>query len=336
MEEIVKELLPEEKYRAVFIVGKGGVGKTTIAASLAVKMADEGRNTLIISIDPAHNLGDVLGVKLSDRKKEVIENLYALEVDVEKLINRYLSALSERLKSMYHYLSVLNVEKYFDVIRYSPGIEEYAVLDYISKVLRENEDSGEYDVIIFDTPPTGLTLRVLTLPSLSLEWVKRLVALRIEILKRRAALKNIRGETRFRIGDQEYVLPTSEEEDEILHELRKYGNELDGINSVFQNEKKSTILSVINPEMLPLLETLRAEKTLRKFGMRIKLMFVNKVMKLKEVPEELKPKIVEQGEVIKKIKEELQAPMVLIPYLSKEPRGVEDLRKLLKKMEPPL
>ena len=65
-------------------------------------------------------------------------------------------------------------------------------------------------------------------------------------------------------------------------------------------------------------------------------MFVNKVMKLKEVPEELRPKIEEQEEVIRKIREELPVPMVQIPYLSKEPRGVEDLRELLKKMEPPL
>ncbi len=88
MNEVERALFPEDKYRAIFIVGKGGVGKTTIAASLAVKMADEGKNTLIISIDPAHNLGDVFGMKLSDRKKEVIEKLYALEVDVEKLINK--------------------------------------------------------------------------------------------------------------------------------------------------------------------------------------------------------------------------------------------------------
>ncbi|MEO2152480.1 MAG: ArsA family ATPase, partial [Thermococcus sp.] len=142
----------------LFFIGKGGVGKTTSSAATAVALAERGYRTLIVSLDPAHNLGDVFMVKLSDRPKKIAENLYASELDMEGLIKAYLKHLEESMKHTYRYLTVINLEKYFEVLRYSPGIEEYATLEAVREIL---ERGDEWDVIVFDTPPTGLTLRVL-------------------------------------------------------------------------------------------------------------------------------------------------------------------------------
>ncbi|WP_367883772.1 ArsA family ATPase [Thermococcus peptonophilus] len=114
--------LPKKDYRVVFFIGKGGVGKTTSSAAAAVALADRGGyKTLIVSLDPAHNLGDVLMEKLSDKPKKIAENLYASELDMEKLIKSYLKHLEENLKHMYRYLTVINLEKYFEFSAFHRG-----------------------------------------------------------------------------------------------------------------------------------------------------------------------------------------------------------------------
>jgi len=113
--------------RIVYSVGKGGVGKTTCAAALAVH-ASRTLGALVVSLDPAHNLGDVLATRLSDKPREIAPRLWASEVDMEAAITRYLDDSSQRLKQMYSYLKVINIEGYLDALKPSPGIEEYATL----------------------------------------------------------------------------------------------------------------------------------------------------------------------------------------------------------------
>ena len=150
----MKEYLsPKEGFKVLFFIGKGGVGKTTTSAATSVTLAKKGYKTLIVSTDPAHNLGDVFMIKLNDKPKKIIENLYAMELDMEKLIQSYLKRLEENLKHMYKYLTVINLEKYFEVLSFSPGIEEYATLEAIKEILQEG---NKWDIIIFDTPPTDL------------------------------------------------------------------------------------------------------------------------------------------------------------------------------------
>jgi arsenite-transporting ATPase len=168
--------------KVIFVVGKGGVGKTTCAAAVAFSVS-KGHNTLIVSLDPAHNLGDVFATPLSGKAVKVKENLAGLEVDMEGAIRSYLEQSSRKLKDMYGYLKAINIEGYLDTIRLSPGIEEYATLEAMQRIISEHE--GKSEIIVFDTPPTGLTLRVLALPKVSLIWGERLVKLRKEILSKR-------------------------------------------------------------------------------------------------------------------------------------------------------
>jgi len=318
--------LPKKGYRVVFFIGKGGVGKTTSSAAAAIPLAEKGYKTLIVSLDPAHNLGDVLMEKLSDKPKKIAENLYAAELNMEKLINAYLKRLEESMKHTYRYLTVINLEKYFEVLSFSPGIEEYATLEAIREILTNGD---EWDIIVFDTPPTGLTLRVLALPKISLIWTDKLVEIRRAILDRRAAIANIHGEQEFTVEGEKFKLPTREEEDAVMKELKAYREEVAFVESVLTDPEKTSVVAVMNPEMLPLYETERAYESLRKFKVPFNMIIMNKVLELKAEVPELAAKIKAQERVLDEVSRRFKGiEIVKVPTLPEEPRGLESLRTL--------
>ncbi len=319
-------LLPKEEFRTVFVIGKGGVGKTTTSAALAVALAKKGYRTLIVSLDPAHNLGDVFMVKLTDKPKKLAENLYASELDMEKLIKGYLKHLEKNLKNMYRYLTVINLEKYFEVLSYSPGIEEYATLEAVREIL---VSGNEWDVIVFDTPPTGLTLRVLALPRISLIWADRLIEIRRKILERRRAIAKIQGEQKFVVGGEEITLAKEEEEDAVMKELKAYRSEVEFVERVITDPDRTSVVAVMNPEMLPLYETERAYESLKKFGIPFNLVVVNKVITLEKDIPELRVKLDAQKKVLSGIEKRFRGiDIIRIPMFAEEPRGLEWLEKL--------
>ncbi len=291
-----------------FFVGKGGVGKTSVAASYAAFLSDQGYKTLIVSLDPAHNLGDILNAKLSDKVSRIDANLYAREVDIEKEISHYLDRVAKSLKMTYRYLSVLNMEGYFKVLRYSPGMEEQATLEAIKK----HVFSEDYDFILFDTAPTGHTLRVLSLPSVSLLWIDELMKLRRVILDRRRMIKKVKGEID---GD----LPVREEEDDVMKELKKMREEYELLKNRLKSEDTAYI-AILNAEEVPLLETERLVAFLRNFNMNVERIVVNKYM-----PEKLS----EQSKVMELIKDKFaNYDIKVIPYMDRGPRGVSELREV--------
>jgi len=197
---------------------KGGVGKTTTAAAYALLRGLRGSKTLIVSLDPAHNLGDVLGMELGKSVRQVHENVWALEVDFDEVIAKHLKTLTDRIKDAYAYLRVLNLDRYIDVLRHSPGVEEYAVLEKIQEIIKESK--GEYDVIVFDTPPTGLTIRMMILPFVNRTWIEKLIELRRAILRHREMVVRMSGEEPVaNVGGREERLAIREEEDLIMKEL---------------------------------------------------------------------------------------------------------------------
>ncbi len=243
-----------------FMIGKGGVGKTTCSAALSLKLSEKFR-TLVVSIDPAHNLGDVLGLKLDDRPKEVLGNLWAVEVNIDNVVREYLNEMVSNLKKIYKYIEVINLDRYFDVLKYSPGVEEYAILKALSTYIR-----SDYDAVVFDTPPTGLTLRVLSLPNVTSVWLEKLIELRKAILDRRRTIESISGKN--------YDLPSREEEDGVMKELLKMKEDTDWLK---EKIIESRIFGVVNPDELSYLEMMRAKKTLEELGLKLHALIVNRV-----------------------------------------------------------
>ena len=298
-------------FKTIFLIGKGGVGKTTCSSAITVGLSRKFR-TLVASLDPAHNLGDVLMTKLNNKPKRVAENLYAVEVDLDYYTKKYLKNLEQSLKSLYRYLTVVNLDKYLEILRYSPGVEEYAVLEAIKDIIARKD----FDVIVFDTPPTGLTLRIFALPRTTLMWLEKLIEIRKKILNHRLAIEKVHGKLVFKFGNEEIELPSREEDDAILHELEAYKSEIEQIQQVF-TDKRSAVIGVLNPDELSFLEMKRAKMALDKLGIPLKLLIVNKV----------------DGEVnVSKIEKEFNTEVKVVKVREKEVRGIDALKELFEEL----
>lgn len=306
--------------RAIFVVGKGGVGKTTCAAATAVTLS-QAQDVVVVSLDPAHNLGDVLGASLSGRATRLEERLWGLEIDLERATRDYLEESARRLKESYGYLRSLNLEGYLDTLRLSPGIEEYATLEVMGDVLREH---GDRDIVVFDTPPTGLTLRVLALPRVSLIWAGKLVQLRKRILGGRRTLDKLSGEPRrFVLEGQEFELPSSAEKDSVMQELLSYSEEVQSLRNLQTDPRRSMVMPVMNADRLSLFETRRAFSVLQELSMAIGPVVVNKYSGKKQ-----------EEEAIGDIEAELGKPVKRVELTAEEPIGMERLKAFAGFLDP--
>jgi arsenite-transporting ATPase len=254
--------------KILFFTGKGGVGKSTMSAASAWQLSRTHR-VLVVSLDPAHNLGDVFGVVLKHKKQRFTDSLYLKEINLQKLCREYLQREISVFTNTYRYLQTINLDSYFSVLKYSPGIEEYALLTGIEETVRSERD---FDYIVFDTPPTGLTLRFLALPWITMTWIDRLIQIRRDILEKRHTIYRIRGI----LDDKETILNYDENDDDILKRLKTLKGNYQALSSVLQG-KDCGIVLVYNPDTLSLKESKRLIDGLGELKLPLRLLINNKV-----------------------------------------------------------
>lgn len=252
--------------KILFFTGKGGVGKSTLAAAAACQLSQQHR-VLIVSLDPAHNLGDIFDVTIKG-EKQFSDRLFLKEVDLKKLSQAYLKREVNVLNETYKYLGTLNLDTYFSVLKYSPGIEEYALLTSIEETIRA---ASGFDYLIFDTPPTGLTLRFLALPQVTVTWIDRLTEIRKLILEKSYTIQRIRGPQ----SKDKTILAYDEKDDAILKKLTALKTNYRSLNETLQGDDCSIVL-VFNPDLLSLKESLRLIEGLNELKLPLRLMLLNK------------------------------------------------------------
>jgi len=251
----------ETKAKNIFFLGKGGVGKSTSSALTAVHLARQGHNVLLVSMDPAHNLGDIFERKLSEKPVKILPGLTVRETDIRYWVKKYLDDIHFQIKKSYAYLTAFNLEKYFDVIKYSPGIEEYALL-IAYKHIRQNAQDADY--LIFDMPPTALTVKFLTLPHTSLIWLENLADLRRKIIEKRDII------TKIKLGKKE------KETDKILNKLQEQIDDYTAIKNIFENPEKTLLNLVMNTDKLSFSESELIVNSLQEFGLDVQNIYINK------------------------------------------------------------
>jgi len=244
-----------------------------MAASAAWQLSKRSR-VLVVSLDPAHNLGDIFCVSLNGREKRMSENLLLREVDLHRLSRDYLEREIGVLTRTYSYLQTLNLDRYFSVLKYSPGIEEYALLTSIEETIRQ--DGADFDTIIFDTPPTGLTLRFLALPQITITWIDRLAQIRRQILDKRHTIRKIRGPATEEEKQREEKLAYDEKDDAVLQRLTALKANYESLTGILQGPDCGVVL-VFNPDMLSLRESERLVEGLRDINLPLRLLIQNKV-----------------------------------------------------------
>ncbi len=302
--------------RIIFFAGKGGVGKTSVAAATGIKTAEMGHKTIIMSLDVAHSLMDIfdLGRDLIDQNKgkpiKVKKNLWLQELDIQEEIQ-------SNWGDIYKYISTLLQTTGMDEILAEelailPGMEEVSLLLYINRYVRENA----FDVIILDCAPTGESMRFISIPT-TLEWyMKKLF--RVE----RSIAKIIRP-----VAKRVYDIPLPG--DDYFAAVEYLFERLRGVDKILIDPHVTTVRLVTNPEKIVLKETQRAFMYFCLYKMHIDGIIVNRIL-----PDNIKDTYFKswkksQKQYIEKAKEYFNPiPIFLVPLLKEEVLGYERLKDL--------
>jgi len=279
--------------RFYFFSGKGGVGKTSMACATAVRLADEGKKTLIVTTDPASNLADVFEQAIGHVITPVAAaaNLWAMEIDPDKATGEYKNRALSPLRDLFPATVVQVMEEQMN----SPCTAEVAAFDRFTDFL----DISDYEAVIFDTAPTGHTLRLLDLPA---EWAQTI---------EQASITN--GQTC--IGPAAAIKDAKEKYERAL--------------GVMRDSSRTTFTFVLMPEATPLKETLRATSELMKLNIRTHQLIVNGIIPLEEASNDFfEQRVAMQRRYLDLIEKALPLPQRQVPLLDCEIKGIESLREL--------
>jgi arsenite-transporting ATPase len=252
----------------LFFLGKGGTGKTTIAALTAISLAEKGFKVGIFSMDPAHNLFDVFQVKSSKSTVKLSDKLICEEIDIKFWLKSYLKSVEQKIARSYQYLTSLSLEKHIEILRYSPGLEEYALQYAFEAIIKKYK---KYDFRIFDMPPTALALRFFNLPALTGIWLDQLIELRKEILEKKKIISEV------------YQRHPNKSNDNILNQLYEMKDRTDRVIQIFQIKLLSGIYIVENEDVLSMAETHDIYQTILKNKFIVLGILVNKYQNLTDV-----------------------------------------------------
>ena len=318
----LKDLLLNLKM--IMFGGKGGVGKTTCASSSAIWAAEHGRNTLIISTDPAHSLGDSLGVELAPGVPTPIEgisNLTALEIDPKASMAEFQGITNVNPMEEMGLSGMGDMPLMEDMQEFSslspPGIDEALAF---AKVLEFIETEHDYDLIVFDTAPTGHTLRFLSLPETLSGWIGKLLKLKLKIGKLFGAVKRM-----FTGGEKK--------KDNTLELLEKLNSSILNARDDLINPNLNSFVIVMISEEMAIAETGRLLNELVKYNIPVSNIVVNQLYEdTRELCDFCKSRREMQQRNLLRIKdifrEKLGKILIEIPLFREEIREYSQLKEL--------
>ena len=245
--------------RVILYTGKGGVGKTSVAAASALRCAQLGHRTLVMSTDPAHSLGDSFDHELGPKPVKVAENLWAHEVSALHEMERHWQKLHDYAASVFATQGLDEVMA--EEVATPPGMDEIASLMWI----RHHAERSDYDVIIVDCAPTGETLQLLTFPDAAKWWLDKIYPWE------RRAMKVARPVLKRMI---DVPLP----EDDVYVSLRELLLDLEGMRTLLTDTAVTSVRIVLNLEKMVVKEAKRAYTYLSLFGYQTDAVIVNRIL----------------------------------------------------------
>ena len=294
--------------RILLYTGKGGVGKTSVAAAAALRCADAGLRTVVLSTDTAHSLGDSLDTQLGPVPKPVVDNLWAQECDVYYNLETYWGTVQNWVEAVLTWRGMDNVLA--EEIAVFPGMEELANLLWVNR----HASSGEYDVVVVDCAPTGETLRLLAFPEVGRWWLDKLLPIN------RHLARMVRPMAR-RVTD----LPLPE--DDVFEAMTDLVDELQELHDTLTSSNTTTVRLVVNPEKMVIREAQRSYTYLTLYDHITDAVVVNRV-----VPDEAEGRFAEQRRAMQApYLQDIHAmfdpiPILRVHQFSHEVVGLERLR----------
>ncbi len=312
-------VIEDKNLRWVFVGGKGGVGKTTTSSSTAVAFENTGKKVLIVSTDPAHNLSDAFAQKISSgtnpTKITAYNNLYALEVDASDAAENFINKLSTEQNGMQGGgPGPLPVETIRQLVTSVPGIDEAVSFAEIAKLAR----TLEFDVVVFDTAPTGHTLRLLGFPAVADKALAKFEQLKSRLSPMLSMLT---------AGDSQMESKVKEAEEK----LAKARKSLEEVSAILTDHEKTTFICVAIAEFLSVYETERLVQQLCEMDINVRNVLVNQLMNPdeKDIISVLSTRSKMQRKYLEQIDELYpmdEFHITEMPLLPMEVRGVEALK----------
>ena len=310
LDPTLRNVLEHKTLKWIFVGGKGGVGKTTTSCSLAIQLSEVRDNVLIISTDPAHNLSDAFRQKFTRNPIQVkgFHNLYAMEVDPTPDTSQL-----DSFEGMAEAGSFLT-----DISSSIPGIDEAMSFAEVMKQVQ----SMDYDCIVFDTAPTGHTLRLLQFPSTLQKGLDKLMSLKESF----GGLLSTASSMLTGPGGEDVVAQASEK----MESLRLVVEE---VNDQFKNPNLTTFVCVCIPEFLSLYETERLVQELARFEIDSRNIVINQVIFPEEIGTSklLAARVRMQQKYLDQFYELYEDfHIIKMPLLEEEVRGTDSLRQFSK------
>jgi arsenite-transporting ATPase len=245
--------------RIVLVTGKGGVGKTTVAAATALAAADGGSRTLVTSTDPAHSLADALAVPLGSEPGPIVANLDGQQIDTQRQLDRYWGSIRRQLMDLLDWGGAGGIEA--EEFLVFPGMDELFALLEVNRHAR----SGAYDVIVVDCAPTAETLRLLSLPEVLSWYFERVLPTERRLMRAARPILT-------RITD----LPIPQ--DEVFTSAQSVFESIEGVKELMSDPEVTSARLVVNPEKMVIDEARRTYSYLSLFGYGVDGVVVNRVL----------------------------------------------------------
>ena len=245
--------------RVLLFTGKGGVGKTTTAAATALRCADAGLRTIVLSTDPAHSLADAFGIDLGDRPYEITPGLFGQQLDTGARMEDTWVEIQAWLQEVFQWAGVAAIEA--EELSVIPGLDEIFSLSDI----KAYASSGEWDVVVVDCAPTAETLRLLSLPEILRWYMDRVFPMSRKVNK---VVSPLLG----RVAG----LPTPG--DEVFGSASRFYERLDGVRELLSDAAVTSVRLVVNPERLVVAEARRTHTYLSLFGYRVDAVVANRLL----------------------------------------------------------
>ncbi len=298
----------------MFFGGKGGVGKTTCAAAFALAASRAGRRTLLASTDPAHSTSDVFETPLGPAEREILPGLVAIEIDATQEAHRYLDEAKARMRGLFSASMTAEAARQIDMTASMPGVTDLAVFDRMAELMLSR--AAAYDLVVFDTAPTGHALQMLRMPALLSSWVDALARRRREGL---AAVEIAEGP----------AASAARKPDPVLEILEARSARLTALRTELARRDRVAFVLVLIPERLPIEESVRAAHDLEEAGLAIGGLVVNRVLPEAASGEYFEARKAQERVYLAEIERRMPAvPRVFVPQLESDVHGLPGLDRV--------
>ena len=250
----------------IFLGGKGGTGKTTVAAAIAVTESRRGRRVLLVSTDPAHNLGHVFDRSIGPAPVALAPALDAMELDPEVTVGQHLQQTRGFLRKLMPERLRGEIDRHLEQSREAPGMVEAALLESMAVTIEQAR--ADYDLVVFDTAPSGHTARLLALPEMMAAWTEGLLAGR-----ERSERFSLAANT---VGQSDKAAATTERDQQIRSVLYRRRERFGQLRDALKDPLATGFFILLTAERLPVLETIELHRQLIDAGMVVPGLIINK------------------------------------------------------------